>query len=264
VKTSMDKEISVSKYKQGIAVITLNRPQAANALSTRLLHQLQAAIADCKSDTAVRCVIITGVGDRVFCAGADLKERVGMNGNEVAAAVSLIRETINAVEALPKPVIAAMNGSAFGGGLELALACDVRIVAKTAKLGLTETSLGIIPGAGGTQRLPRLVGKGRAKELIFTARRIDAQEALQIGLVEFIAPVDTLKDQAIQLAGQMVRNAPIAIAQAKLAIDRGIEVDIRSGLAVEQRAYEVTIPTRDRLEGLLAFKEKRHPVFKGE
>lgn len=260
----MDNSVLVSKNGQGIAVVTLNRPQAANALTMQVLTELQTALADCRSDTSVRCVIIIGAGDSVFCAGADLKERAGMNELEVRHAVAFIRETINEVEALPMPVIAAINGAAFGGGLELALACDIRIAAQTAKLGLTETSLGIIPGAGGTQRLPRLVGIGRAKELIITARRIAADEALQIGLVAYIAPAGKVLDKAIELARVIARNAPIAVKQAKLAIDKGVDTDLRTGLAIEQQAYEATIPTKDRLEGLQAFREKRHPIFKGE
>ena len=165
---------------------------------------------------------------------------------------------------MPQPVIAAVNGYAFGGGTELALACDIRVAAENAKFGLTETSLGIIPGAGGTQRLPRLVGKGRAKELIFTARRIDASEAKEIGLAEYEVTSDSLLEKAYELAEQIVRNAPIALAQAKFAIDKGYEVDLQTGLSIEQNAYEITIPTRDRLEGLQAFKEKRAPQYKGE
>jgi enoyl-CoA hydratase/carnithine racemase len=187
-----------------------------------------------------------------------------MDPVQVRKTVTLIRDTINSLELLPQPVIAAVNGVAFGGGTELALACDIRIASETAKLGLTETSLGIIPGAGGTQRLARLVGKGRAKELIFTARRIEANEALEIGLVEYTVPVASLMDKALEIAGQIVRNGPIAVAQAKFAIDKGYDVDINTGLAIEQNAYEVTMPTKDRLEGLQAFKEKRAPIYRGE
>ena len=161
-------------------------------------------------------------------------------------------------------MICALNGSAFGGGLELALACDIRVAADTAQLGLTETSLGIIPGAGGTQRLPRLIGKGKAKELIFTAKRITAKEAEQIGLVEYVVPREQLMEKAMEIAEQIVVNAPIAVMQAKIAINRGLDVDLATGLRIEQMAYDITIPTKDRLEGLQAFKEKRKPVYKGE
>lgn len=252
------------KDKQGIATITLNRPEAANALSLQMLDEMQHILTEIKYNPKIRCVIITGAGEKALCAGADLKERAGMDPVAVRKTVSLIRGNINALEALPQPVIAAVNGVAFGGGTELALAADIRIASDKAKFGLTETALGIIPGAGGTQRLPRLIGKGRAKELIFTARRITASEAEAIGLVEYQTSPEKLLDKAFEIASQIVKNGPIALAQAKLAIDKGYDVDLTTGLAIEQNAYEVTIPTRDRMEGLQAFKEKRPPVFTGE
>jgi methylglutaconyl-CoA hydratase len=260
----MSNTILVNKLDNGIVMITLNRPEAANALSIEMLEGLRDALLTCKFDRSVRCIVITGAGEKAFCAGADLKERAGMDAVQVRKTVSLIRDNINSLESLPQPVIAAVNGVAYGGGTELALACDIRIASETAKFGLTETSLGIIPGAGGTQRLPRLVGKGRAKELIFTARRMEASEALEIGLVEYTVPSESLLEKALEIAGQIVQNGPIAIAQAKFAIDKGYDVDLNTGLAIEQNAYEVTIPTKDRLEGLLAFKEKRTPNYIGE
>lgn len=260
----MHKAVLASTVESGITLITLNRPEAANSLSIQMLNELREVIVACKFDPSVRCVIITGAGEKAFCAGADLKERAGMDTSQVRKTVSLIREIMNELEALPQPVIAVVNGVAFGGGTELALACDIRIALETAKFGLTETSLGIIPGAGGTQRLPRLIGKGRAKELIFTARRIDAGEAREIGLVEYVMPADSLLDKALDIARQIVRNAPIAITQAKFSIDKGLNVDLNTGLSIEQNAYELTIPTKDRLEGIQAFKEKRSPIFVGE
>lgn len=260
----MSKLLFVDKKENGIVIITLNRPEAANALSVQLLEDLRDALLACKFDQTVRCIVITGTGEKAFCAGADLKERVGMDPVQVRKTVALIRDTINSLESLPQPVIAAVNGVAFGGGTELALACDLRIASESAKFGLTETSLGIIPGAGGTQRLPRLIGKGRAKELIFTARRIDAREALELGLVEYTVPAGCLMDKAMDIGGQIVRNGPIAVQQAKFAIDKGYDVDLNTGLAIEQNAYEITIPTKDRLEGLRAFKEKRAPIYMGE
>lgn len=259
----MEKAASLSRLEVKIAKITLTRPNAANALSIQMVEELQNILNEIKYDSTIRCVIITGQGNKSFCAGADLKERSSMNEKEVKQTVHSIRQIINNVESLPLPVIAAINGAALGGGTELALACDLRIASENAILGLTETSLGIIPGAGGTQRLPRLIGKGRAKELIYTARKITAHEALQIGLVEFVTKSDTLEEEAIQLAKQIVQNAPIAVSQAKYAIDKGIEVDLHTGLAIEQNAYEVTIPTKDRQEGLQAFKEKRVPNYQG-
>ncbi|WP_299088417.1 enoyl-CoA hydratase [uncultured Metabacillus sp.] len=260
----MSNPLVISTLNNGIVMITLHRPEAGNSLSLLLLEKLQETISSIKFDPLVRCVVITGAGERIFCAGADLKERAKMDQNQVKKAVAKIRESINDLEALPLPVIAAINGVAFGGGIELALACDIRIASETAKLALTETSLGIIPGSGGTQRLPRLIGKGKAKELIYTARRIDANEAKEIGLVEYVVPAESVLNKALAIANQIVKNAPIAITQAKFAIDNGFEVDLHSGLAIERSAYERTIPTKDRLEGLQAFKEKRQPNFIGE
>lgn len=259
----MEQTVLVAK-QEGIATITLYRSEAANALSVQMLQELRAAIDDLRWDKTVRCVIVTGAGEKAFCAGADLKERTGMNPQQVRQTVALIRDTINALQALPKPVIVAVNGAAFGGGTELALACDIRIASEHARFALTETSLGIIPGAGGTQRLPRLIGAGRAKELIFSARRVNAEDALQIGLVEYVVPAASLLDKAMEIAGRIARNAPIALAQAKFAIDQGLETSLGNGLAIEQNAYEVTISTQDRLEGLQAFREKRAPHYTGE
>jgi len=260
----MEKHILLSINEEGIATITLNRPEAANSFSLQLLYELHEAIYEVKFRSDVRCVIITGAGEKAFCAGADLKERAGMDLTQVKRTVSIIRGNIDDVETLPQPVIAAINGVAFGGGLELALSCDIRIAAEHCKLGLTETSLAIIPGAGGTQRLPRLIGKGKAKELIYTARRITATEALKIGLVEHVVPMESLYEKALVLAREIAKNGPIAIQQAKFAIDKGFETDLKTGLAIEQKSYDIVIPTRDRIEGLQAFKEKRNPIYKGE
>ncbi len=252
------------EVQNNIATITLNRPEAANAFSKNMLHNLKEILSEIKYDQNIRTVIITGAGEKVFCAGADLKERSTMSQVEVKQTVSLIRQVVNDVEQLPMPVIAAINGAAFGGGLELALACDIRVAADTAKVGLTETSLAIIPGAGGTQRLTRLIGIGKAKELIYTARRVNAHEAKELGIIEHVIPVEELLNKAIQIAERIAENGPIAVNQAKIAINRGIEVDLQTGLQIEQMAYAITIPTKDRIEGLTAFKEKRKPVYKGE
>lgn len=260
----MGEKVLLNQLENGVSVITINRPEAANALSLEVLNDLKETVSEIKYNKNVKCVIVTGAGEKVFCAGADLKERAEMDNQQTKKTVSLIREVIDSFEALPKPVIAAINGMAFGGGTELALACDIRVAADHAKFGLTETSLGIIPGAGGTQRLPRLIGKGRAKELIFTARRIEANEAEKYGLVEYVVPFNQLMDKAYEIAGQIVANGPIAVAQAKYAIDKGFDVDLNTGLAIETNAYEITIPTKDRLEGLKAFKEKRKPRYTGE
>ncbi|MFS1511398.1 enoyl-CoA hydratase [Chengkuizengella sp. SCS-71B] len=260
----MDRQVVISKSQEGIATIKLDRQAAANSLSLQMLNELQEVMMDIKYDRSVRCVIITGAGEKIFCAGADLKERATMDPVQVRKTVALIRKNMNDLEELPQPVIAAVNGVALGGGTELALACDIRIASENAKFGLTETALGIIPGAGGTQRLPRLIGKGRAKELIFTARKVDSIEAEKIGLVEYVVPPEHLMDRANEVAMEIVKNGPVALTQAKRAIDKGYDVELSTALAIEQNAYEITIPTKDRLEGLQAFKEKRKPVYKGE
>ncbi len=246
-----------------IGIITLNRLEAANALSLQLLDELNEVFTEIENNNSIRCVIITGAGNKSFCAGADLKERRGMTEEEVIKTVTYIGETISNIEKLKVPVIAAINGVAFGGGLELALACDIRIVANHVKMGLTETSLAIIPGAGGTQRLPRLIGTGQAKRLIYTAMRIEADEAYKIGLVESIVQPENLLQEAKQLAVKIASNGPIAVKQVKEAINKGIETDLNSGLNIEHQCYKQTIPTEDRLEGLQAFKEKRKPNYKG-
>ncbi|MFE5429577.1 enoyl-CoA hydratase [Peribacillus simplex] len=256
--------VEISHEDKGIALVTLNRPDAANALSTELLHCLVEGLYELRRDSNLRTVILTGAGKKAFCAGADLKERAGMNDDKVRETVKLIGDTITAVENLPVPVIAAINGSAFGGGLELALACDIRIASETAKVGLTETSLGIIPGAGGTQRLPRIVGMPTAKELIYTARRLDAKTAHALKIISHVYSPQHLLEEAKKLAGEIAVNAPLALRAAKAAINQGAETNLKTGLQIEKDCYQTTLKTRDRLEGLSAFKEKRKPVFKGQ
>lgn len=256
--------VQLEQLRKSIGKITLSRHEAANALSLQLLEQLEKTLNKIKKDHHIRVVIITGEGEKAFCAGADLKERNEMNDQEVIHAVSKIGNVIQQIEALPQPVIAAMNGVAFGGGLEMALACDIRVAASHIKVGLTETTLGIIPGAGGTQRLPRLIGIGKAKELIYTGRRISAEEAYELGIVEYIVPKEQLMEKTIQLAEEIAENAPLALVQAKAAINYGLEVELMSGLKIEQLAYRSLIPTEDRREGLRAFQEKRRPNYQGK
>ncbi|RKQ37588.1 enoyl-CoA hydratase [Oceanobacillus halophilus] len=256
--------IDLNILEEHIAIVSLNRPEAANAMSKPFLHIFNETIDKLAKNPSIYCTIITGAGEKAFCAGADLKERKGMSDQQVVEAVNYIGETITSVEKLPMPVIAALNGGAFGGGLELAIACDIRIAASHIKLGLTETSLAIIPGAGGTQRLPRLIGLGQAKRMIYTGKTITAEEALSIGLVEEIADGKEVLEKAILLARSIACNGPIALKQAKLAINRGIETDITTGLTIEHLAYKETIPTKDRVEGLQAFREKRKPIYIGE
>jgi enoyl-CoA hydratase/carnithine racemase len=248
----------------GILTLTLNRPEVMNSLNFPLLHALRDQIESLRFRTDVRVVIITGSGDKAFCAGADLKERATLSPDKVKAYIFTIRNLFTAIEQLNKAVIAAVNGIALGGGTELALASDIRIASSNATMGLTETRLAIIPGAGGTQRLPRLVGKGKAKELIFTGRRIAAQEALAIGLVNRVCEPTALLEECKNMATMICETGPIALEQAKYAINYGMETDIHTGLAIESNAYWVCIPTQDRQEGLAAFKEKRKPVYKGE
>ncbi|MEC0767019.1 enoyl-CoA hydratase [Bacillus atrophaeus] len=260
----MGNNVLFSLRKKTIAVVTLNRSHAANSLSADMLYELQDTAQKIESDPNIRCVILTGSGEEAFCAGADLKERRGMDHSQVRRSVSLIQSVVSRIEALPQPVIAALNGTALGGGLELALACDIRIATNDVRLGLPETSLAIIPGAGGTQRLPRLIGQGKAKELIYTGRRISAQEAKEIGLIEYVTATADLLPKAEQLAGFIAANGPIAIRQAKFAINKGLETDLNTGLSIEQKAYEITIPTKDRTEGLQAFQEKRRANYEGK
>ena len=258
-----DNVLSVEQ-KNGIAVLTLNRPEVMNSLNFTLLHALKEQIERLRFMRDVRVVIITAAGEKAFCAGADLKERATLPPEKVREYIFTIRNLFTSIEELNKPVIAAVNGIALGGGTELSLACDIRIAATSATMGLTETRLAIIPGAGGTQRLPRLVGRGKAKELIFTGQRISAEEALKIGLVNKVCDQKDLLDECKKMAAMICEAGPVAIEQAKYAINRGLETDIHTGLAIESNAYWVCIPTKDRLEGLAAFKEKRKPNYIGE
>ena len=250
-------------YRNHVVTARLNRPDAMNSMNGELVDQLWHSFYEFRHMDDVRAVILTGAGDSAFCAGADLEERRSMSEDETRRRIDDYKQCFGAIAGLPKPVIAAVNGYAFGGGLEMALACDMRVIAQETKVGLTETQLGIIPGAGGTQRLPRLVGASIAKEMIFTGRRLDGQEAESIGLANDAVPVDDVVDRARSLAQDCATSAPIAVQQAKRAIDAGMQCDLDTGLEIESRAYAVTIPTEDRQEGLDAFKEGRDPEFDG-
>jgi len=241
--------------------ITLNRPEALNALSGELLLALEDAVTELGGDPAVRLVAVTGAGDRAFSAGADLKERRGMTEAQTRERIDLINRCFTALAHLPKLTVAAVNGVAFGGGFELALACDLRVAAAGAEVGLTEVRLGIIPGAGGTQRLARVVGVARAKEMILFGGRVDAQRALAMGLVSEVAA--DLEGAVTKRVEELAACAPIAVAKAKEAIDRGFDLPIAEALALERACYEATLGTEDRQEGLRAFAEKRKPEFKG-
>lgn len=252
------------KVENHLAVVTINRPEQLNCFDYESLAQLEEIVDSIKLEKDIRVVIITGAGEKAFSAGADLRERRTLNEKEVRRNVSMIRDVFTKIEELPQPTIAAVNGYALGGGLELALVCDFRIAVKEAAMGLTEVSWGIIPGAGGTQRLSRLIGPSRAKELILTARKIDAFQAFELGLVNKVVERSQLLPSSIELAEEILKNAPLAVTQAKFAINYGGSVDLKTGIAIETKAYEVIIPTKDRIEALEAFKEKRKPNFKGE
>jgi len=256
--------LCIDRRDDGIVIVTINRPERRNALDRPTLAAGRQLIRDIHYDRSARVLIVTGAGDKAFCAGADLKERETMTMMEVRQYIQYIRDTFTEIENLPIPVIAAINGVSMGGGTELALACDLRIITPKAKIALNETSLGIIPGGGGTVRLPRLVGRGRAKDIILTARWVEAEEALSIGLVNRIAPEGKALEEAIEMAEMILDNGPIAITQAKYVINRGLEMPIEKALHIESEGYEVCIPTQDRVEALVAFKEKRKPEFKGE
>jgi enoyl-CoA hydratase len=257
-------ELIVLKIKNYIAYVTLNRPESLNSFNYDTLCELEGIVEKISVNPEVRVVIFTGAGEKAFSVGADLKERKSLTIEQVKRNLNKINRVFTAIDQLPQPTIAAMNGFAFGGGMELALACDFRIASATSLMGLTETSLAIIPGAGGTQRLPRIVGESKALELILTAKRLSAEQAYQYGLLYRVVAKDDLVDEAISLAGLMTANGPIALQQAKYAIKQGMNADLQTGLQLERKAYEVTIPTEDRIEALEAFNEKRKPNFKGK
>jgi methylglutaconyl-CoA hydratase len=259
----MSELIASERRDGGVAWVVLNRPEARNALSRQVCRELGELAQSLGEDREVRSVVLTGAGDKAFCAGADLKERKGVSAEEAGPYLDAISGAANAWAAIPKPTIAAMNGSAFGGGLELALACDFRLAVPGASFALTEVRLGIMPGAGGTQRLPRLVGVARAKEMILLGRRVSAPRALEIGLVQELAEADELEAAAMALCEELTLCAPISLTMAKRAIDRGIDMPIDEGLILERACYDVTLFTEDRDEGLRAFAAKRAPRFQG-
>jgi len=247
-----------------VAIWTIDREARRNALSRAALLALGKLSRDVAGDDSVRAVVVTGAGDRAFSAGADLKERQTMSDADVRVQLDLYRSEIGALDRCPKPVVAAINGAAIGGGLELALACDLRVAAPHAVLGLPETSLGIIPGAGGTQRLPRLVGEGRAKELVLLGRRLSADEALAWGLINRVsAPGTPVVDDAVAWIAPIAEGAPIAQAAALESIDRAFDVALDVGLELEKVSYGRTLASEDRREALAALAEKREPRFRG-
>lgn len=249
-----------------VAVITLNRPERMNTIGGSMKPDLGHAFLElARKDPRVRAVILTGAGDRAFCAGADIKERADhqISGTEFFVQQKATHDLLRDIEELEKPVIAAINGVALGGGLELAMCCDIRLAAEHARMGLPELRIGAIPAAGGTQRLPRLIGEARAKHLMFTGMQIDAQTALQFGLVAQVCPGAELMAQAHQLAASIAELPPLAVRFAKRAVNRGMQTDLDSGLEYERYAAAMLIDSDDRKEGMRAFVEKRKPVFQG-
>ncbi len=249
--------------EEALEIWTIDGAPRRNSITRALIGELEAMVGRVSSAGQVRAVILTGAGDRAFCAGADLKERTEMSEDDVRTFLDALRRTFRAMEKSHCIFLAAINGAAFGGGAELALACDLRLAAPAAEIALPEVKLAIIPGGGGTQRLSRLVGVGCAKELILTGRRVTAAEALELGLLNQLAPEGQLLETASALARSILANAPLAVAAAKHAIDEGVALPLEDGLDLERRHYEAILRTQDRREGLRAFAERRPPRFSG-
>ena len=251
------------EVKNSIAYVTVDRPEALNAISTKVLTELQSAFEQITDDSQIKAVILTGAG-KAFVAGADIEQMSKLTGVEGHEMIRYGSKVMNYIESVDKPVIAAVNGFALGGGCELAMACDIRIASEKAQFGQPEVNLGIIPGFGGTQRLPRLVGKGMAKYMILTGEYIKADEALRLGLVEKVVPHDELIPTCEKLAETIMSKAPIATATAKHVINSGIMLDVPTGVALESEAFTVPFCSEDRVEGMKAFLEKRKAEFKNK
>ncbi|MDH7508425.1 MAG: short-chain-enoyl-CoA hydratase [Methanomassiliicoccales archaeon] len=260
----MPYEHVILEKDEGIAIITINRPKVLNALRTDVLRDLKEALMECENDSAVSVVIITGAGDRAFVAGADIGEMSELDPVKAKAFSEFGNSVFLYIEKMSKPVIAAINGYALGGGCELLMACDIVIASEKAKIGQPEVKLGIPPGFGGTQRMPRLLGKMKAKELIFTGDMIDAQEALRIGLVNRVVPPEKLMEEARNLAKTIASRGQIAVRMAKQLINEGIDVDLETGLALEAKGFAICFSTEDQKEGMRAFLEKRDAKFTGK
>ncbi|HBT48373.1 MAG: Enoyl-CoA hydratase/carnithine racemase [Caldanaerobacter subterraneus] len=256
------KNIDVKK-EEGIATIKISRPKALNALNTETLEELENVLEVLQNDEGVKVIVITGAEEKAFVAGADISEMKDMSVFEAKKFAELGQKVFRKIELMKKPVIAAVNGYALGGGCELALACDIRIASRNAKFGQPEVGLGIIPGFGGTQRLPRIVGVSKAKELIYTGDMIDAEEALRIGLISKVVEQDKLLEEAYGIAKKIMSKGLVAVSLAKEAINKSLEVDIDSGMEYEANAFALCFGTQDQKEGMAAFLEKRAPKFEG-
>lgn len=257
--------VNTNELKPGIWQIELNRADKLNALSNEMIQEMISSLVGLKSKaekSELQVLLLTSVAEKSFCAGADLSERIKMTATEVPTALDQIGSLMNAVDNFPVPTIAVINGIAFGGGLELALACDIRIASPAAQMGLTETRLAIIPGAGGTQRLSRIVGLAKAREWIYTAKRISGIEAKAAGLLNDC--VDNPKQKALELADEIIKAGPVAMRAAKKAINFGWDMNLSEALNWERKCYLETLHTQDRLEGLAAFSEKRSPKYQGK
>jgi enoyl-CoA hydratase len=256
--------VTLGNPAEGVLQVTLNRPSVANAMNTQMGKDLLEIFTDLGSDPgAYRAVVVTGAGDRAFCAGGDLKERQGMTDEQWQAQHLIFEHMIRAIIEAPMPVIAAVNGAAYAGGCEISLGCDFIYAARNVRFALTEVTIGIMPGAGGTQNLPRAVGLRRAKEILLTGRPFTAEEAYQWGMVNRICEPGSVLQEAIETATIIAANAPISIRQAKRSMHYGINMSLADGMLFEIEAYNRMVPTEDRREGINAFNEKRKPVFKG-
>lgn len=248
--------------EDGIGILYINRPEAMNALNTGVLEEIIKAVGEISSDDEIQVLIITGAGDKSFVAGADIKEMHVLTAVEGREFGYTGQAAFRAIEKLEKPVIAAVNGFALGGGCELAMAADIRLASDKAKFGQPEVGLGITPGFGGTQRLPRLIGEGRAMELILTANTINAEEAYRIGLVNHIYPAENLLDEARKMARKIMTNAPLAVKYSKSAINKGLQTDIDTGMAIEADLFGICFSTEDQKAGMGAFLDKEKASFK--
>ncbi len=254
----------IYEKKDDIGILTINRPDKLNAISNELTSELSSLLDELEKDDKLTVLVITGAGDKAFVAGADIQELVDRDARLGRRVSHERQEIFSRIENLPVPVIAAVNGYALGGGLELALACNIRVCSEKAQFGAPEVKLGIIPGDGGTQRLPRLVGLGRAMEMILTGDFIDAQEAYRIGLVNKVVPPEELMNAAMELAQKIASRPPLAVKYAKEAVNRSQEGDAASGFALESYLHALTCTTEDKKEGVAAFLEKRKGKFKGK
>jgi enoyl-CoA hydratase len=250
--------------KEGIGTVTLNRPEALNALNSTVYNELYDVFEAIENDEEVRAVILRGSGEKAFASGSDVAEMANMNTLEIQKFMATIRKASDRIYSLTKPTIAAISGYALGGGNELAMCCDLRICSEKARFGQPEINLGLIPGAGGTQRLPRLIGAAKAKEMIFLGDMIDAATALNLGLVNKVVPPEKLMDEAMEWAKKLASKSGPVLAMAKLAINTGIDTDINSGLDMEARCDALCFATEDQKEGMKAFLEKRKVIFKNK